>query len=419
MAEKMLGIKISPRGLNDVIEDVGNEFHTAEEARTADFCARGFRTPAPPPPQPLEMAVVQVDGGRIQTRRTPAPTGVHGKEWKENKAALFLRAKRMHHGDFDPHPELPTAFVNFHDRAEEKRLEKARRSGGKKQACKEQSPVPEPLVDGPKPPDSPPQGNTKKSPRARKKSPQPSGKKSPRWSPKFLFKTCLTAVKTREKFGWDMAAEADSRGFSHAELKVFLGDGQKYNWNIRKLHFNDYVPILDFVHALEYAHGAAKAVGKLREPEPGTDLTSLAAETTNLRLKWAKALWAGEVERVIAEIEAFQRPRPTGDIPKDHPWKILKTTAGYFRNNRLRMRYPEYRRRGLPVTSSGVESLIRQINGRTKGAQMFWGRSRDAILSLRGAVLSEDDRLDRFLRNRPGLPWSRKLPTPPAAAPAA
>ena len=44
----------------------------------------------------------------------------------------------------------------------------------------------------------------------------------------------------------------------------------------------------------------------------------------------------------------------------------------YFTNNRQRMDYPTYRRKGRPITSSPMESLIKQINHRVKGTEMFW-----------------------------------------------
>jgi len=36
------------------------------------------------------------------------------------------------------------------------------------------------------------------------------------------------------------------------------------------------------------------------------------------------------------------------------------------------MDYPRYRRLGLPVTSAPMESLVKQINTRVKGTEIFW-----------------------------------------------
>jgi hypothetical protein len=69
-----------------------------------------------------------------------------------------------------------------------------------------------------------------------------------------------------------------------------------------------------------------------------------------------------------------------------------------------------YRKQGLPVTSSLVESLVGQFNARVKAKNKHWDRPEggEAILQLRAAVLSEDGRLDRFFAERPGSPYRRR-----------
>jgi hypothetical protein len=78
------------------------------------------------------------------------------------------------------------------------------------------------------------------------------------------------------------------------------------------------------------------------------------------------------------------------------------------------MDYPRYRRQGLPVTSSLVESLVGQFNDRVKGPQKYWNRpsGAEAILQVRAAVLSEDDRLGRHMASRPGSPYRRRQRPP-------
>ena len=76
------------------------------------------------------------------------------------------------------------------------------------------------------------------------------------------------------------------------------------------------------------------------------------------------------------------------------------------------MGYPEYRKHGLPVSSSMVESLIKEINYRVKGTEKFWDNPEgaEAILQVRAALLSDDDRLSEWIANRPGTPF-RRSPT--------
>ena len=81
------------------------------------------------------------------------------------------------------------------------------------------------------------------------------------------------------------------------------------------------------------------------------------------------------------------------------------------------MNYPSYRRQGLPVTSSPMESLIKQINLRVKGTEMFWDDpdGAEALLQVRAAALSDDGRLEDYLDKRPGYPFVRRT-TPATTA---
>jgi hypothetical protein len=61
------------------------------------------------------------------------------------------------------------------------------------------------------------------------------------------------------------------------------------------------------------------------------------------------------------------------------------------------MNYPEYRRLGLPLTSSHIESTIKQINRRVKGTEKFWSQpTSEVVLQLRADYLSDSAPLDAF-----------------------
>jgi len=82
--------------------------------------------------------------------------------------------------------------------------------------------------------------------------------------------------------------------------------------------------------------------------------------------------------------------------------RIVSLTLEYIKTNAHRMDYARYRRQGLPVTSAIVESLITQFNQRVKGTEKFWIQgSAEAVLQIRAAYLSEDDRAERFHEQRP------------------
>ncbi len=51
---------------------------------------------------------------------------------------------------------------------------------------------------------------------------------------------------------------------------------------------------------------------------------------------------------------------------------IIQTTLRDLTNNQHRMHYPEYRQSGLPVATAWMESLVKEMNYRVKGTEMFW-----------------------------------------------
>ena len=72
------------------------------------------------------------------------------------------------------------------------------------------------------------------------------------------------------------------------------------------------------------------------------------------------------------------------------------------------MKYAEYRTQGLPITSSHIESTIKQINRRVKGSEKFWDQGAEPLLQLAADHLSETEPLRRFWKRRPGqLPSTR------------
>ena len=69
------------------------------------------------------------------------------------------------------------------------------------------------------------------------------------------------------------------------------------------------------------------------------------------------------------------------------------------------MNYPEYRRLGLPITSSLMESTIKQLSRRVKGTEKFWDKpTANAMLQLRADSLSNSQPLQKFW-NR----WQQKI----------
>jgi len=224
------------------------------------------------------------------------------------------------------------------------------------------------------------------------------------WRPKRLVRTVLSSMAASAEFGKQISREAKRRRFSEAEAKGFLGDGLPWNWSIRKRYFSDYIAILDFIHPLSYLFLTAKVVH------------TKADDAWNQYVVWMRGAWRGEIAQVLEELRQWKRKlgEPPDDAPDQDPRKIVASTVTYLDNNKGRMNYPEYRRQGLPVTTAWMESLVKEINYRVKGTEMFWNdpEGAEAILQVRAAALSDDQRLAKHLRSRPGCPFTRRPKRP-------
>ena len=208
----------------------------------------------------------------------------------------------------------------------------------------------------------------------------------------------MATTADSESFGPMVAAEAQRRHFFAASRRAFLGDGGSWNWTIQRTWFPGFVAIVVFMHVLTYLFVAAGAVTR------GT------AAQWKLYLECMTACWLGQVDRVIGSLAEWQErlgPMARHESPgADDPRVVVARTRGYLEHNRERMDYPRYRRLGLPVTSSAIESLIKEVNYRVKGSEKFWNDSgAEAILQVRAARLSDDGRLHRHLAHRPGNPF--------------
>jgi hypothetical protein len=87
--------------------------------------------------------------------------------------------------------------------------------------------------------------------------------------------------------------------------------------------------------------------------------------------------------------------------PEESPRCKVAEALRYLENQQSRMCYDEYRRQGLPITSSHIESTIKQINRRVKGSEKFWsGGGAEALLQLAADYLSETKSLVTFWQER-------------------
>jgi hypothetical protein len=373
-ALNLAGIKISRSQVQRIAKQLGAELAQERDAKVVQRRRRELpvRVAATP-----EVVAAEADGGRLRTRASGQGPGVHEVQGKEDKVACLTTLQSQVH-EHDPEPEPPPGFLE--PRRVHRLVQQMKGAAGEEVAESPENPADE----------------AEAAAAAAKPSKPPADY---RGRPRRLVRTCVASMASSDQFGPMMAAEAQERGFNEAKRKAFVADGAPGNWSIHRGYFPDYVSITDFLHALCYVYRAAWGVG-------GTH-----AERWSTYVRWLRACWQGRVGDVIEELQRAQGrlgvpPKGEALDPND-PRQLVAEALSYLTNNRERMDYPRYRRMGLPITSSLVESLVGEFNARVKSRQKFWNRPDGAepILQLRAAVLSEDDRLDRFFERRPGQPY--------------
>jgi hypothetical protein len=317
------------------------------------------------------VAAVMVDGGRGQIRderwgqpRTP------GEEkpqwWRESKASLVATFCSQPHA-VDPMPEVPENLLDplwLIPKINEMKAAKGGESAAQQIGDSPHQEVPatlDDLVEGARSCD----------------------KKQPQWSPEPLVRSVVATFEPYDKLGRLARAEAYHRGFAAALEKAFVADGHRSNWTIQQTYFSDYTPIVDLLHALSYVYQAAQAVTLDME------------ECWQLCKRWITWVWQGNVGHVIDALDQQIAQSPDSPV-----LEALSTSRGYLQNNRDRMRYDEYRRRGLPITTALMESTIKRINRRIKGTEKFWRDGAEPQLQLTADKISETHPLDDYWRKK-------------------
>jgi len=318
-----------------------------------------------------EVGVVMMDGGRLQRRDhfgQPRDDAERVTHWREDKVGLCLSMSSPQHDD-DPHPEFPTWLCEAEVVAQIARLGR-----------------PETLEN---------QGETDDARAA--ESARCEGDDSRQrlrdvpWpdAPTLVSREVIASCQCGETFGRHLAWKAWHSGVTAAPRQAFVADGARVNWTIQRQHFRHMTGVLDLMHALSYAYRAAEEVAANHRQQ------------RILYAGWAEAIWQGRVDDVIEQLQ------PLADqleslTEQDGPHEVtgpsaVRRAVTYYDHHRERMHYPQYRRTGLPLTSSLMESAIKQFNLRVKGSEKFWrADAAEAILQLRADSLSDSDPLDHF-----------------------
>ena len=375
----LAGLTIATKQVERITEKIGRERVGQRDGAVEDFRKTPLMTRCQSPiPHPPDLAVVEMDGGRLQilNRRVAAPEAVEDPDdedepeekrghWREDKIGVLMTMTGTV-SSADPCPEIPEHFIDpmrILKLARQIKGSVAVAEGERPESTAEDDPVP-----------------------------------AAAFTPRPRLRTTVATRGNAQRFGPILAQAAYARGFAAAGRKAFVADGAATNWKTHKRWFSDYTAVLDFIHALSYVFAAAMAGRGFRAG-------------WEAYVAWIQQVWSGRVDEVITALEARQCELgiPAPDDPETGPRVVVAEALTYLRNNAARMSYPDYRTAGLPVTSSHMESTVKLFNRRVKGTEKFWSEEgAEAVLQLRADYLSETEPLERFWEDRQASATGRR-----------
>jgi len=186
--------------------------------------------------------------------------------------------------------------------------------------------------------------------------------------------TYVGAIETAEQFGLRLYTEAWHRGWDRASIRVVMGDGSHWIWNIADQHFPGAIQIVDLYHAREHLWELARKLFP-------------ADEAAQKRWLIPKLHWLdnGKIEKLVAALRKLANLITNPELVK-----TVRIEAEYFEGNQDRMRYPEFRQKNLFVGSGVIEAGCKSVIGsRLKHSGMFWTvRGANAIIALRCSCIS-------------------------------
>jgi hypothetical protein len=179
--------------------------------------------------------------------------------------------------------------------------------------------------------------------------------------------TYTGAIETAAEFSRRIYTEAHQRGWGRAQVKVVMGDGADWIWNICEEQFPGAIQIVDLFHARQHLWDLG---GKLHPNDE------------NAKRRWVMAhqhlLDDGKIEKLVAKLRSLSPENPELAA-------AVRTEANYFERHAERMRYPEFRKQNLFVGSGVIEAGCKTVMGtRLKRSGMFWSvRGANAVIALR------------------------------------
>ena len=183
--------------------------------------------------------------------------------------------------------------------------------------------------------------------------------------------------ETSEPFGDRLYALAAQAGVELAGATVVIGDGAQWIWNAAGQHYPRAIQIVDYWHACEHIHALGRAYYGEGSPQ--------GQRWARAHCRALKSQGPGKLLRALARLSAKPGEQK----------QAVEREQGYFRRNRRRMEYGQFRVAGLMIGSGPVEAACKVVVGqRLKGAGMRWSTAgADAVLAARAALLSGDTHL--------------------------
>lgn len=281
--------------------------------------------------------------------------------WREDKAAL-LPTLKSEVSTTDPCPDIPASFLDV------VRIPKLARQLKKNARTNEEAAADR---DEPEVADEALQSSV--------------------YEPTEVLRRQVAASRSRWPAFAPLVAAADwALGFQGSKRRTFVADGSSNNWRLPRRFFGSFIPILDFIHALSYIFAAAMAGPPF-------------ATGWHCYQEWIAWVWQGKGSLVIAALQRQQAELglPEKGAAETNPRQVVCATLTYLENQKDKMKYAEYRQQGLPITSSLMESAVKQINQRVKGTEKFWSEEgSEAVLQRRADQLSDGDILADFWQRR-------------------
>lgn len=418
-------VQISPERVRRACGHVGQDLVDQQQQLQEAYQAKSLPEQAHGKPAGAivpQIACVMADGGRYQRldrchdksicgepKQQLCGTARKGKHWKESRIALLAKMSGSQY-DVDPQPELPQA-LRYASLAE--KLTEIGKTGRKlgepddseavegtaeEESCTSGSQLPEntrdrgrfarePLDSIPK--SVPASGEVALVPREIKAA---EVDRQGIVGPTLQHRTVVASRCTWQAFGPLVASQAWYLGFAAAMYKVFVSDGSSTIEKLQQTCFSHYTSVLDILHGLSYVLAAARAVS-LDEAEAQRQYDA-----------WAALVWSGRVADVIGELTTHGErlgPPPEASHQETDPREVVRRSRVFLTNHQARMDYPAYRRKGFPLTSSLMESTVKQVSRRVKGSEKFWSSpGAEAMLQLRGASLCDDRPLTSYFTRR-------------------